>query len=94
MRNHKVTSNFLILLLALIPNPFFDLAGIAAGSLKIPISQFFIFCAIGEILKILKENGAIYIDENVVVDGKLITANGPIAAEKFGQKILEILTKE
>ena len=44
-------------------------------------------------VKILKENGAIYVDENVVIDGKLITANGPAAAEKFGQKILEILTK-
>lgn len=51
MRDHKTASNFLIFILALIPNPFFDLAGIAAGSLKIPISQFFTFCAIGEILK-------------------------------------------
>jgi len=51
MRNHKITRNFLIFILALIPNPFFDLAGIAAGSLKIPISQFFAYCAIGEILK-------------------------------------------
>lgn len=45
-------------------------------------------------VKILKENGAIYVDENVVVDGKLITANGPGAAKEFGEKIFEILTKE
>jgi len=45
-------------------------------------------------VKILKENGAIYQDEAVVVDGKIITANGPDAAEEFGQAIVEVLTKE
>jgi len=45
-------------------------------------------------IKILKENGAIFEDKNVVVDGKIITANGPDAAEDFGKKILEVLTKE
>ncbi|MFH0803884.1 MAG: DJ-1/PfpI family protein [Candidatus Tagabacteria bacterium] len=38
-------------------------------------------------VKILKENGAIYEDENMVVDGKIITANGPSAAQEFGEKI-------
>jgi protease I len=42
-------------------------------------------------VKILKEKGAIYQDESVVVDGKIITANGPQAAEEFGQTILKIL---
>ncbi|MDI6591528.1 MAG: DJ-1/PfpI family protein [Patescibacteria group bacterium] len=45
-------------------------------------------------VKILKENGAIYQDELVVVDGKIITGNGPAAAEKFGMKIVEALTEK
>lgn len=44
--------------------------------------------------KILKENGAIYEGKSVVVDGKIITANGPQAAESFGKEILIALTKE
>jgi len=42
-------------------------------------------------VKILKENGAIYQDESVIVDGKIITANGPAAAQEFGQTIMQIL---
>jgi membrane protein YqaA with SNARE-associated domain len=42
-----------ISLLAFIPNPFFDLAGVAAGTLKMPVSKFLFFCAIGKILKML-----------------------------------------
>jgi protease I len=42
-------------------------------------------------IKILKENGANFVDENVVQDGKIITANGPEAAKDFGRKILEML---
>jgi len=45
-------------------------------------------------VRILKENGAIYEDEDVVVDGKIITGNGPGAAEEFGKTIVEVLTKE
>jgi protease I len=45
-------------------------------------------------VKILKENGAIYEDKDVVQDGKIITANGPDAAEEFGQKLVEILTEK
>ncbi len=41
-----------------------------------------------ELVKILTENGARYVDENVVVDGKMITANGPSAAGKFGEEVL------
>jgi protease I len=41
--------------------------------------------------KILEDNGATYLAEDVVVDGNIITANGPPAAEKFGQAILEKL---
>ena len=41
--------------------------------------------------KILKEKGAIYEKKNVVVDGKIITANGPQAAEEFAKAIVEAL---
>ncbi len=46
-----------------------------------------------ETIEILREQGADYVDEAVVVDGKLITANGPGAAAEFGQKIVETLNK-
>jgi uncharacterized membrane protein YdjX (TVP38/TMEM64 family) len=42
-----------ILVLAAIPNPFFDLAGIAAGALKIPLWRFLLFCWIGQLIKML-----------------------------------------
>ena len=42
-----------ILVLAFIPNPLFDLAGIVAGILKMPIWKFLIFCVIGKILKMM-----------------------------------------
>lgn len=41
--------------------------------------------------KILEKNGAFFANKPVVVDGKIITANGPPAAEEFGQKILQAL---
>jgi len=43
-------------------------------------------------VKILEENGAIYQDESVVVDGKIITGNGPGAAKEFGEAITGLLT--
>ncbi len=46
-----------------------------------------------EMIEILKSQGADYTDEAVVIDGKLITANGPSAAKEFGQKIVEALNK-
>jgi len=42
-----------ILVMALIPNPVFDLAGMAAGMLKMPIGRFLLWCALGKILKML-----------------------------------------
>ena len=45
-------------------------------------------------VKILEENEAIYEDKPVVVEGKIITANGPAAAEEFGEAIVEGLTKQ
>ncbi len=40
-----------ILVLAAVPNPFFDLAGIAAGVTKIPVTKFLIACWIGQLIK-------------------------------------------
>jgi len=44
-------------------------------------------------VKILENEGAEYINEPVVVDGKIITGNGPEAATEFGQKIVEALNQ-
>ena len=43
-------------------------------------------------IKILEEKGATYQDEAVVVDGKVVTANGPVAAQEFGEALIEVLT--
>jgi len=40
-----------ILLLAFVPNPIFDLTGIVAGILKMPIMSFLFWTSIGKILK-------------------------------------------
>jgi membrane protein DedA with SNARE-associated domain len=40
-----------VLVLAAIPNPFFDLAGIAAGATKMTFSRFLLFCWIGQLIK-------------------------------------------
>lgn len=45
-------------------------------------------------VRTLEDGGAIYQDEPVVVDGKIITGNGPAAAKKFGEVIIEALTKD
>jgi uncharacterized membrane protein YdjX (TVP38/TMEM64 family) len=42
---------FTIFILAALPNPFFDIAGVAAGILKIPIGKFFIACWLGQLIK-------------------------------------------
>jgi len=44
-------------------------------------------------IKILTEGGAEYIADDVVIDGKLITAVGPLAAKKFGEALVDVLTK-
>jgi protease I len=41
----------------------------------------------------LQSRGAKYTGADLEVDGRIITANGPNAAKKFGEKILEALTK-
>jgi len=42
-----------ISLLAFIPNPAFDMAGIVAGTLKMPLHRFLIYCWIGKVLKMM-----------------------------------------
>jgi uncharacterized membrane protein YdjX (TVP38/TMEM64 family) len=44
---------FAIFIFAALPNPFFDIAGIAAGILKIPVFKFFIACWLGQLVKML-----------------------------------------
>ena len=41
------------LLLAAIPNPFFDLAGMAAGALRMPLAPFLVWCLLGKCIKML-----------------------------------------
>lgn len=53
MRAHPRWTYFLILLLAFIPNPAFDLAGMAAGALRLPLWKFLLPCAVGKIAKML-----------------------------------------
>ncbi len=40
-----------IFVLSVIPNPLFDLAGIAAGTLRYPLWRFFVFCWAGKTIK-------------------------------------------
>jgi protease I len=44
-------------------------------------------------IKILEDNGAIYQDTPVVVDGKIVTGAGPQAAEEFSEGIKKLLTE-
>ncbi len=40
-----------ILVFAAIPNPFFDVAGLAAGVTKMPLWRFLLFCWLGQVIK-------------------------------------------
>jgi membrane protein YqaA with SNARE-associated domain len=42
-----------IIALAAIPNPLFDLAGIAAGALRMPLGMFLLFTWIGKMIKMV-----------------------------------------
>jgi uncharacterized membrane protein YdjX (TVP38/TMEM64 family) len=48
MQKHAL---WVIFVLSVIPNPLFDLAGIAAGALKIPVHHFLIVCWLGKTVK-------------------------------------------
>lgn len=45
--------NWAILALAFFPNPLFDLAGAAAGALRMPIAQFLLWAFVGKLGKML-----------------------------------------
>ena len=53
MEAHRLLSYLAIFLLAFVPNPLFDLAGVAAGTLKIPVVSFLFFTFLGKTLKML-----------------------------------------
>lgn len=42
-----------IFVLALIPNPVFDMGGIVAGGLRMPLWRFLLWCWLGKVLKML-----------------------------------------
>ncbi|MFH1392197.1 MAG: DJ-1/PfpI family protein [bacterium] len=42
-------------------------------------------------IKILEQNQAKYLDRDVVEDGRIVTASGPKAAQKFAQAIIKLL---
>lgn len=50
MRRYGALTTFV---LAAVPNPFFDLAGMAAGALKMPFARFMFWCLTGKILKMI-----------------------------------------
>jgi membrane protein YqaA with SNARE-associated domain len=53
MEVNKRWRDLAILVLATIPNPLFDLAGMASGALRIPVTRFLFFCWIGKTIKML-----------------------------------------
>ncbi len=53
MKDHQNLAYLVVLVMAFIPNPLFDLAGMASGALKLPLWKFLIACAIGKIFKML-----------------------------------------
>ncbi|MEX2143493.1 MAG: VTT domain-containing protein [Anaerolineales bacterium] len=42
-----------IFVLALVPNPIFDLAGIAAGAARMPVWRFLVSCWLGKVLRMI-----------------------------------------
>lgn len=42
----------------------------------------------------LQKKGALYTAENVTVDGNIVTANGPQAAEAFAQAVLKLIQEQ
>jgi uncharacterized membrane protein YdjX (TVP38/TMEM64 family) len=49
----KRYGNWAILVLAFIPNPFFDMAGMIAGALRMNVLRFWFWCWLGKILKMI-----------------------------------------
>jgi membrane protein YqaA with SNARE-associated domain len=53
MTDHRPLAFLMIFILAAVPNPFFDLAGIAAGALRFPIGHFLLWVWLGKLVKML-----------------------------------------
>ncbi len=53
MRRKRALAYAIIFIMALVPNPLFDLAGIAAGTLKIPPLPFLLWTFAGKTVKML-----------------------------------------
>jgi len=53
METHTALSGWLILFLAFIPLPVIDLAGMAAGALRMPVWQFQLWCLGGKVPKMI-----------------------------------------
>lgn len=49
----KKYGDITVLIMAFIPNPLFDMAGMTSGALKLPVYRFLIWCALGKIGKML-----------------------------------------
>lgn len=49
----KRYGDWAVLLLAIIPNPAFDMVGIFAGALKMPLWRFILWCWLGKIIKMM-----------------------------------------
>jgi uncharacterized membrane protein YdjX (TVP38/TMEM64 family) len=53
MESHPRWSYLAVLGLAFVPNPLFDLAGVAAGTMRMPVTRFLFWCWIGKTFKML-----------------------------------------
>lgn len=49
----KRYGEIIILIMAFIPNPLFDIAGMIAGALRMPLWRFLIYCWIGKVAKMM-----------------------------------------
>jgi len=49
----RINGPLTVLILSAVPNPFFDLAGAAAGVLRMPVRKFLVWCWIGETAKMM-----------------------------------------
>jgi len=64
MRRKEKMSELVIFALALIPNPFFDAAGMAAGALRFPAWKYLVAAGLGKIIKniLFAYGGALSLD--------------------------------
>lgn len=49
----KKYGDITVLIMAIIPNPFFDIAGMVAGAMKMPWWRFMVWCMVGKTIKML-----------------------------------------